>query len=310
MLWRRRPNIRKLARRQDVRRLVAALGYRDHWADQRGRVYDLGAAARRDAALALATMPTLDGNGAATQNGVDVGAALIRSLADSSGEVRRAVAIALGARAERRAVTALTEAVLAGADLRHDASRSAALEALLRIGGPDVAETFVNLIIVGCDDLEGPRDGFLRLITQGGDEAKRSASTAAVSGLMRGERRVQDRAAEVLTWLGPQSAVPLVSVVQHNSARVPAIRALGKLRILSCTQILVELLSDDDAEVRQAAATALGEISDPSVARPLLEATGDPDFGVRDAAIAAVRRLGPAAKMSAASANEESHGRA
>ena len=72
MLWRRRPNVRKATRRGDAKRLVRALVYYDRLSDSQGRLYDLGAGVRRDAALALASV--------ADTGEVDIGAALIGAL--------------------------------------------------------------------------------------------------------------------------------------------------------------------------------------------------------------------------------------
>jgi HEAT repeat protein len=301
MLWRRRPNIRKLAHKHDVKRLVAALSYRDYWTDQLGRVYDLGAAVRRDAALALATVAAGVADGTdvgASPDRFDVGAALIRSLEDPSGEVRRAAATALGIRAEERAVSALADTALSSSPApRYKASQVAAVKALVALDGPDTAETFVKVVVERTDDLEHAREILTRIIAKGGAETARSASAAATFALSRHERHVQDRAAEILTWLGPDSVSTLVSVVQQDGACIPAIRALGKLHALDSSEALVGLLSHDDAAVRQAAAAALGEISDPRVARRLLDTTGDSDYRVREAAIEAVKKLGPVATM-------------
>ena len=128
MLWRRRPNVRRLARRGKTRRLVRALTYRDFVTDRFGRMYDLGASTRRDAALALGSVPDTDD--------VDAGSALIESLRDSSAEVRRAASTALGARHETRAARALAEAGLSSRDPRYEHARAAAVEALFRLSGP------------------------------------------------------------------------------------------------------------------------------------------------------------------------------
>jgi HEAT repeat protein len=289
MLWHRRPNIQRLARRRDTRRLADALSYHDYWIDQHARVFDLGASTRRDAALALATV----GDDGAP--GVDVGAALIGALADRSGEVRRAAAIALGVRSEDRAVVPLLDGVLGSTRPLDDRFQSAALAALLRMNASVVARTVVEFVVGRSCDVEQAREVLRAVLAAGTPEALRSATDAAGSALVRSGSRAQDRAADVLTWIGADGIPALVTAVQQDDVCVPAIRALGTLRATDCVDVLATHLSDDDPEVRRATAAALGEISDPRAGSLLIEAAQDPDYGVRAAAIAAVQQLGPLA---------------
>lgn len=284
----RRPKVGKLARKGDCNRLVAALSYRDHVADSLDRIYDLGTGVRRDAALALAVMPQTDDP--------DVGAALIRSLADNSGEVRRAVVSSLRARRERRAVAALTDAVLTWQEPRYGSARAAAVDALVELAEAETAQRFVAIAVKESEaDPERVRDVLTQLVGARADHA-RAASSAATLALATGEGEVCARAAEILVWLGSDSVEPLLTVSQQpGAARLPAIRALGELRDLRAAESLSGLLSDGDPDVRQAAALALGVISDPRVATPLLDATTDTEYRVREAVLGAVHRLGPVA---------------
>ena len=285
MLWRRRPDVRKLARRGKVRRLVRALTYSDFLTDRFGRVYDLGASVRRDAALALGSVPDSDD--------VDVGSALIESLRDPSAEVRRAAAKALGARHETRAARALVEAALNWRDPRYQDARAAAVEALFHLSGPETARALVGRVIERGADPKRPRDILSRIVASGRGDTAQSAASTAMLALSHGEGGAAERAAEVLVWLGPAGLEPLLGVVESgNGARLASIRALGRLRDLRSTETLVALLSDYEPEVRQAAAVALGEIADPRVTRPLLAATSDSDYSVRKAALDAVQALG------------------
>jgi len=284
----RRPKVGKLARKSDCKRLVAALGYRDHVADSHDRVFDLGAGVRRDAALALAAMPQTDG--------VDIGAALIRSLSDSSCEVRRAVVSSLSARRERRALPALTEAALTWDQPRYGPARDAAVDALVELAE---AQTAARLVVMAVNDSEADlellRDVLTQVVDAGADHA-RAASDAATLALDTGEGEVCRRAVEILVWLGSDSVETLLSASrQPGHARLPAIRALGELRDLRAAETLSRLLGDGDPDVRQAAALALGGIGDPRVTRPLVDATTDSEYRVREAALDAVHRLGPVA---------------
>jgi len=282
----RRPKIHKLARKQDLKRLVAALGYHDYVTDRFARIYDLGTSIRRDAALALAS--THDGDD------VDVGAALIGALGDSSGAVRSAAAAALAGRRDERAVCALATAALTWREPRYETARAAATEALLELSGPEAADAFVRSVVQQEADPAVAAEILARMVRLGGDETFRGASAAAVDALSTADGAVGDRAADVLVWLGPGSVEALLSALTSEHARLPAIVASGKLRDLRCSEALVGLLTDPDPRLRRAAATALGEIADPSVAPALFEATADTDPLVRESVLAAVRKLGPA----------------
>ena len=290
MLWRRRPNVRRLARRGKSRRLVSALTYRDFVTDRFGRVYDLGASTRRDAALALGSAPDTDE--------VDVGSALIESLRDPSAEVRRAAAKALGARRETRAARALADAGLSWRDPRDQQAGSAAVEALFHLSGPEAARALVGTVIERGADTKRARDILSRIVADGRADTAQSAASTAVLALLHGDGGAAERAAEVLVWLGPAGVEPLLGVVESgNGARLASIRALGRLRDLRSTETLVAFLSHDEPDVRRATAIALGEIADPRVTRPLLAATSDSDYGVRKAALEAVQALGVAASL-------------
>jgi HEAT repeat protein len=290
MPWRRRPKIAKLARRNDVKRLVRALNYRDHVMDRYGRVYDLGVQVRRDAALALSTANT---------NGLDLTPSLTRSLGDNAGEVRRAAASALGARREARAATALLEAALSWEEPRYAAARDAATEALLELSSPETAGLVVNHVVQRRLDRERVKEIIRGMAARGGEETARQACASAAAALARGEGATAERAADVLTWLGSDSVQPLLKLLSEpGEARPAAVVALGRIGDLRASEPLVELLRDDgDPHVRRAAAMALGEIADPSTAQPLLSASGDPDHAVRAATLDALQKLGPLAVM-------------
>jgi HEAT repeat protein len=290
MRWRRRPRVAKLARKNDVRRLVAALDYRDHVLDRYGRMYDLGAHVRRDAALALSSANT---------NGFDVSPSLTRSLGDHAGEVRRAAASALGARREARATIALLEAALTWEEPRYAAARAAATDALLRLSTPETVRLVVRYVIqraFGRDRVEMIVRG---MAARGGQETVREACWTAAAALERGEGATAERAADVLTWLGSDSVEPLLTLLSEPvDARLGAVTALGRIGDLRASHALIERLrDDDDPRVRHAAAVALGDVADPSTAQSLLKATEDPDHAVRAATLEALQKLGPVAAL-------------
>ena len=290
MPWRRRPKVAKLARKNDVKRLVRALDYRDHVVDRYGRVYDLGTHIRRDAALALSV---------ADANGIDVGPPLAKSLADSAGEVRRAAAAALGARREARAAPVLLEAALTWEEPQYAGARDAAMEALIKMSSPETAIVAVHYVVQRRLDPSRVENVIRRMAARGGEQTARQACDAAAAVLARGDREEATRAADILTWLRPHSVEPLLMVLSENGyARLAAITALGRTGDLRASESLVALLrDDDDPDIRRAAATALGEIADPATTQPLLSSRGDPDHSVRAATLEALQKLGPLALM-------------
>lgn len=283
----RRPKIDKLVRKQDSRRLVAALGYHDHVMDREGRLYDLGTNVRRDAALALATAPD--------DEGVDVGAALVGALDDASGTVRAAVAASVAARGERRALPSLAEASLTWRAPRDEAARSAAIEALVVLGGPEAVEVLVETALrLETDVAPGDvADMLAAIVARGGEETSHRAREAALAALMGQNGTVSRRAAQILVWLGSGSVDALHSALSVKHARLPVIAALGRLRDIRSSEALVGYLMDEDPRVRQAAASALGEIADPRVVSSLAAATSDGDPDVRESALAALHKLAP-----------------
>ena len=298
MLARRRPKIPKLARKNDVKRLIAALDYQDFIFDREGRMYDLGVRVRRDAALALMSVGDTDTR--------DVGSALIRSLGDSSGELRQAAAAALGARREVRAATALTEAAMSWDEPRYAAARAAAAKALLELGVPDAIGMVVNSMIEGPFDAERAEPIIKGMAGRGGEETARRACAAATSALSRGLSEGSERASKLLVWLGSDSVEPLLKLLEEpGDARTEAIAALGEIGDLRASEPLTGLIIDGDSRVRRAAATALGQIADPTTVQSLLAATGDPDRMVRNAALDGLKRLGPLAVMPNSEHHEE-----
>ena len=294
----RRPKIDKLVRKRDSRRLVAALGYHDYVMDREDRVYDLGTNVRRDAALALATAPD--------DEGVDVGAALIGALDDASGTVRAAAAASVAARGEQRALPSLAEASLTWRAPRHKAARSAAIEALVVLGGPDAVEVLVETALRPDTDVApgDVADTLVAIVDHGGEGTSHGAREAALAALIGQNGAVPERAAQILVWLGPGSVDALHSALSVEQARLPAIAALGRLRDIHSSEALVGYLMDEDPHVRQAAASALGEIADPRVASSLAAATSDGDPDVRESALAALRKLAPTGAAAAPVSDE------
>ncbi len=112
-------------------------------------------------------------------------------------------------------------------------------------------------------------------------------------------------------WSGPspndpQTLVPILVELLHDEAapiRQSAARSLGKIQPGAGVAALVEAVRDDDPRVREASAWALSQIWDPvkmDGAPMIVEALGDPDPGVRHAAARALAAFGSTPSVVAA----------
>ncbi len=279
----RRPKVGKLAERHNTRRLLRALHYRDVVADNRDRLFDLGAPIRRDAARALAfeTNP----------NGFDIDAALIEAFADPFSEVRAAAAGSLAARRARRAVPALAHGAVTWSD---DRAVAAATDALIDLGSKEALDQVAGELLRQPQTSARAGEVMRRMVAAAGPEAARGTAQAVARTLRSARPEVASRASDVLVRLGAPSVEPLLEVLEEQGpAQVLTIAALGRLGDLRASRPLVEQLTDGDADVRAAAAAALGHLADPSVVRALRRLTMDSDPGVRAAALGSLRRLVP-----------------
>lgn len=105
--------------------------------------------------------------------------------------------------------------------------------------------------------------------------------------------------ARILGELGDTTAVPtLIAVLKDDycnnwnyMTRVCAAKALGQLKDEQATYPLIDVLENNESEVRRMAAWALGEIKDPRAIEPLLRLMGDEDTIVLEAAQEALSKL-------------------
>lgn len=74
-------------------------------------------------------------------------------------------------------------------------------------------------------------------------------------------------------------------------ARIAAIDIFARIRSLKATPLLLDLLGDENADIRARAAFALGSSGDPNAAEALIAALKDPSWAVRAMAAKAVGRL-------------------
>jgi len=154
--------------------------------------------------------------------------------------------------------------------------RSNAVEILGRIGGPDIVEPLLALV------LEGERPG---------------TRTYALSALKKIDT--------------PRTIKGLIGGLTAESARVRnnAVLALGRMKEPSVAKVLIAALKDPERKVRSNAAVALGKLKVAEAAEPLAAALGDEDAGVRSKASGALGAIGPPAfdAASAALKDEREH---
>jgi len=285
---RRRPNVRRLARRGDVAGLIRALEHTDIVLDRQGRPWDVGGLVRRDAVEALAGRD----DPAALE-------ALIGRLSDEDESVRLAAIGAIRHRPDGQVIRALAGGVGSWPSPEGDGSRAEALDALLEIGHPRTLELLVVAMVrrAGGRPLDESDASSLRTVQAHHGETVREVTWRLIAPLTDDRVEVEDRAETMLTWLEPHSLEPLVAALDRPQVRCRAARALGTLRDNRAVGPLVDTIFDQDPTVRRTVARALGEIKDPSAAGVLLRSSRDPDYGVRDAAIGALDQLGAAAVM-------------
>lgn len=78
---------------------------------------------------------------------------------------------------------------------------------------------------------------------------------------------------------------------RDDITRKRALWSLGEMEDIGAVGALIEVLHDDNPEIRALAAWALGEIKDPDSLEALVSALGDPDLRAREMAVMAVGEL-------------------
>lgn len=217
---------------------------------------------RARAASALARTLALKPGSTAVVN------ALIRTLSDSSGEVRMAAASALA--------TSGVDIVPASRALHamlHDSTHSRVRESmtvLVGLLGPGRAGPLIHALAEGLGDP---------------DEVVRS------------------NAIDAFVSIGIRTALPAILKLTNDPSplvRLSVVRALGPLRAPRPTinAVASAALGDSSSSVRTAAAYSLGGMGAAAVPSlgPLKKSLGDPDAGTRSAAISAISQMGASAR--------------
>jgi HEAT repeat protein len=287
-----KPHVKALARRGDTDGLIDAVFYQDHRGGGRaGDPRALGAPVREEAVKALAAVGPEHGR-----------LAVIDALIDSSDLVRSAAVEVLAGWGE---VLPLADA-LAWLPPGRGRSRRLALRAVEQLAGAGAACAVARALVHAVD--EGPMrpDEARLVVTLLGAEEHPGATEETVETLVAAldDKRavVGDRAATLLTDLGPASIGVLTGALSGERARPGAASVLGRIGDLSALGPLVEALEHPDPRVRSESCLALGELRDPFAAEPLLRAAGDPEPTVRASAGSALDRIGTAGVLAALAA--------
>jgi HEAT repeat protein len=283
LLGTRKPNVRALARKEDVPGLIAAAAFRQKLTRLDGSAADGGAPVREEAIRALGELGPEAGNGTVS-----------RALRDPSEHVRAAAVRVLYTRG---AIDDLTHA-LAWLP-RNGPARRLAMQAILNLHPPGTARAVARGLVRGAGDAPATEEDLALLQTLIHAEQRSDVANEVVDELLAalGDERevVGDRAEALLIRLAPASTEGVIAELQAGSAPHRAASVLGQIQDARAMGPLVDALRHPDPRVRAEAAAALGTLHDTAAVEPLLHATRDPDFDVRASAGAALDQLGTAA---------------
>ncbi len=282
-MFQQRPNIARLARRQNLDGLIIALTY-EEWVDtQDGRRLDLGGSVRRDAARALGQTDAP----LATRLLVDV------AIHDVDPGVRRAAVEQLAGNLDPEIIAELVDAVCDWREPLYKPARGAALTALRQLPRETAPSLLARALIarsVSPQFSEDERRAVRELLAH--DEQWADAATAVlIAALTPNGGPLAPRAADALVELAPWGARELIDALDEQSLSAMAAGVIGRRGDGHAVEALIRLLGQGDPGARTAAATALGELRDPLAAEPLLGAVNDDHHDVRVAAAAAIDKL-------------------
>jgi HEAT repeat protein len=206
---------------------------------------------------------------------------LIEAVGAAQGDARRALVLLLAWVPDGGAEDALVE-LLADADVR-----DAALETLVRRGGPRVVDALVARL--SSDEL----DIQLAAIEGLGRLGDRTAAPA-LAGLLGRDRALSVAAAGALAHIGDASVMePLFALLTHADAAVrqAAIGALNSLGHPGMEEKVASLLTTGDPRGRESAVRIAGYFGYPRCVDAVIACCRDPDEGVRRAAVEQVPHL-------------------
>lgn len=278
---RRRPNIRKMARRNDLAGIGQALGYRDDVTDTRGRVYDLGVAVRLEATGALAEFdePSATGH-------------LIAALGDPSPDVRSQSIEALQSRDDPQIVDAMVAAAIHWSAPPFGRPRSLAVAFLARRGGTHAFEGLAVEYLREGGNAEVVLELLETLVGSVALAVVERVASLAVRQVSSPNQAEHERAVTVLLSLKEAALEPLLAAAESaDEGQAEAALLLGRLYDARAVEPLLAALRSHSSAVRRAAAHALGDIRDPRAAEALTVLSSDGNYEVREAALEALSRL-------------------
>ncbi len=215
---------------------------------------------------------------------------LVECLGDSRGIVRLQFAETLGEIGES-ATPFLIEALL---NHPNPVVRRAAGKTLTLIGDPTAVPSLVYALL-------NDEDTVVRGSAVGALARTGEASVSALLEILADPTQPEStkgHAAWALAFIGPEAAPYLENAIASDSidvrcAAVGAIAHLAQDRSDERSyQILIEILSDKDPNVRSEAASALGKLAYLPAVPPLILALNDPDGEVRRTAAVSLGKLG------------------
>jgi len=201
---------------------------------------------------------------------------------DTSGEVRWAAAVTLGALDDPRAVEALIECLYKPPEPFHE-RRGEAIQALGAIGDPRGAEAMAA-IYARVDDLEQRRAMVFETRRIEGPASLDLLALAAKDG----DETIRLQAGQFLVDKGGERALEILKTMAEDvspKVRDLVLREIGPAPEPPPFDELLSKLEDSDPSVRVGAADALGEMGDARAVEPLLAATKDGYIQVRRVAL-------------------------
>ncbi|MBI5328536.1 MAG: HEAT repeat domain-containing protein [Deltaproteobacteria bacterium] len=165
--------------------------------------------------------------------------------------------------------------------------RDAAVNALINIGGSDVADAVIPFLYEGED--ASMRNMAVEILERLGEGAKE----AVIALFKEKDEDVLRFAVDIIGNIGSKDVynelIPLLS--HHNpNIRASAANTISKLKFFDAAQNLVDMLKDDDEWVRFSALEALGSLGTPDILDRLLDAVQQDDMS-RIAALDAISNL-------------------
>lgn len=278
----RRPNIQRMAHRQDMAGIGRALGYRDDVTDTRGRVFDLGVAVRLEAVGALTEID----EPAATDH-------LLAALGDPSPDVRSLAVEALMPRDDPRVVEAMVAAAIHWEAASFGRARDSAVAFLARRGGTAAFEGLAVEYLSQGGNAEVALELLETLVGSVALAVVERVANLAVRQVSSPHDGEYERAVSVLMSLEEAALEPLLAAAKStDDGQADAALLLGRLHDARAVEPLLAALGSRSATVRRAAAHALGDIRDPRAADALTALSSDESYEVREAALEALGRLG------------------